>query len=98
MRRPIPPDIPPDDDPRFQQWIRDIGPLKDLPPDEEEYPGRPVAAALATCSAIAGMGVCVGVAWCLVLHLVTPLSALVLIIGGGAVAGFALIYLVSQAS
>jgi hypothetical protein len=100
MRRPTSPEIPPDDDPRFQQWIRDIGPLQNLAPDDDDKnnQGRPVVAALATCSAIAGMGISIGVAWCLVFQLVTPLNALVFIVGGCAVAGFAFIYLVRHAS
>jgi len=51
---------PPDDDPRFERWIADVGPLREMPPFEVSrslYGAFLVFAGLAVAVTVAGWGV-----------------------------------------
>ncbi len=59
-RRPLPP-LPPDDDPAFEQYLRDVGPGQRLfDPDTEIEVGAPLAAAVAVLAGAAGVVVALG--------------------------------------
>lgn len=72
--------LPPDDDPGFYRWVREIGPLHEL-----EFPtktGSPVMAAVAVTAAVLGMTVALVTTAALVFNAITPLGA-VLVAGAG---------------
>jgi hypothetical protein len=93
--------VPPDDDPRFQRWLNEVGPPPPslFEPDEEQWPvARPVVAGVAMGAAILGMATAVGLAWALAFRVIPPVVA-----GGGlvitvAVTAGCLYYLLSRAS
>jgi len=89
------PALPPDDDPLFDQWVRDIGSMQDLPdPDVPVKTGRPVVAAVTLVAALFGFGVALGIATALAFGDMTSLPiALVLMAAGTLLAGGALAYL-----
>lgn len=90
--------IPPDDDPRFEQWIRDIGPLQELEPELTDRVAQPtVTSAVALIGATIGVGAALGVALALVLNAVTVVLACVLIGVGTVLAVGSLAYLVWRA-
>jgi hypothetical protein len=89
--------LAPDDDPRFEQWIKTIGPLEEMPPEPVTEPGSAIAAALALLAATVGMGAALGMALALVIGAVTVVLAMLLIGGGAIVALAALTYLVVRA-
>jgi hypothetical protein len=90
--------IPPDDDPRFDQWVRDIGPLQELELELTDSVTQPtITSAIALVGATIGMGVALGVALALVLNAVTAVLACVLIGVGTVLTVGSLAYLVWRA-
>jgi hypothetical protein len=89
--------IPPDDDPRFDQWIRDVGPMQELEPLTDRVTQPTVTSAVALIGATIGVGAALGVALALALNAVTVVLACVLIGVGTVLAVGSLAYLVWRA-
>lgn len=90
--------VPPDDDPRFAQWLKSVGPPREMPPADQTDPPLSLTAGIVLIAAIAGMAVAIGFAWALVFAAVSVGVALWISVGGIAVAGICIAYLVRQAT
>jgi hypothetical protein len=97
MDHPSRPPVPPDDDPHFAAWLREIGPLPDDLGDLDTpvEVGRPVAVVIALLAALLGFGIALGIATALAFNALTSLPiALAFMIGATVVTAGALLYLV----
>lgn len=90
--------VPPDDDPRFAQWLKTAGRLREMPPADQTDPPLSLTAAIALIAAIAGMAVAIGFAWALVFAAVSVSVALWISVAGIVVAAVCGAYLVRQAT